>query len=130
MTTSAKNFMLDKGYDAGGAIIKFRGVKFSADQTVVQVTASTDLACGVAQEAVTAGEQARGKGCPVAIEGVTEAEAGAAITIGQEVMFNASGKVIPATSTNRACGQCVGSPTTADGQRTMIHLALPGRLVA
>jgi len=130
MPTSGRNFILDKGYDAGGAITKFRGVKLSADQTVVQVTASTDKAIGIAQEGVTAGEQARGKGVPVALEGITEAECGGAVAVGDDVMFDTSGRVVlAATAGNRVIGTCVGSPTTTAGQRTMVHLGLPGRVL-
>jgi len=130
MPTSARNFILDKGYDAGGAITKFRGVKFSAEQTVIQVTASTDICAGVAQESVSAGEQARGKGVPVAMEGITEMEAGGAISVGQEVMCDTSGRaVVAATASNRVIGRCVGSATSATGQRTMIQLDLPGRVL-
>lgn len=130
MPTSARNFILDKGFDAGGAITRKRGVKFSADQTVIQVTASTDACAGVAQESVSAGEQARGKGVPVAMEGITVMEAGAAITIGTDVMCDTSGRAIPAvTAGNRVIGRCVGSPSTASGQDTMIQLSLPGRVL-
>lgn len=130
MPTSARNYILDKGMDAGGAIVKFRAVKLSADQTVIQVTASTDATFGVAQEPVSAGEQARGKGVPVCIAGVTEMEAGGAITIGAEVMADTSGRaVVAATAGNRVIGRCVGSPTTATGQRTMIQLDPIGRVL-
>lgn len=130
MPTSGRNYVLDKGYDTGGAITKFRGVKHSADQTVVQVTASTDKAVGIAQESVSSAEQARGKGVPVALMGITEAEAGGAVAVGDDVMFDTSGRVVlAATAGNRVIGSCVGSPTTATGQRTMVRLALPGRVL-
>ena len=73
------NFVLDKGYRAGGAITKFRAVKFSAAETVVAVAAITDRIAGFAQYSVTAPEITKGKGASVRVSGQTEAEAASAV---------------------------------------------------
>lgn len=130
MPAGWRNFVLDKGFDAGGAITRYRAVKLSAEGTVIQVTASTDATVGVAQEAVSAGEQARGKGVPVAVEGITIMEAGGAITLGSEVMADTSGRAVTAaTATNRVIGRCIGSAPTGAGQHCVVQLDLPGRVL-
>lgn len=57
-------------YKAGGAIAKGSAVKFdSADDQVVECTANTDAAIGVAQNTLTAEEATQGILCEVAIAG-------------------------------------------------------------
>ncbi|HEY7418033.1 MAG TPA: DUF2190 family protein [Ktedonobacteraceae bacterium] len=121
------NFVLDKGMDAGGAISKCRAVKLSAQETVVQVTASTDIALGIEQFGVSAADIARGKGSSVRWIGVSEWEAGAAVGIGVEVMCDTSGRCIPATGTgNRVKGVCVSDAAVNAGDRCTVLLYIGG----
>jgi hypothetical protein len=101
------NFQLDKGYDADAAITKFRAVKEGTNpESVTPVVASTDNTLGIAQFDVATTEIARGKGCSVRESGISEWEAGAAITRGQEVMADANGRCIVATGAgNRVVGR-------------------------
>lgn len=125
------NFVLDKGYNAAAAITKFRAVKFSAAETVTPVTAATDQIAGIAQFGVSAAEIAKGKGASVRVEGITEAEASAAIAIGALVELIADGRVRTATASSgaRIVGRCVGHPATNAGDRISLKVALGGGLV-
>jgi Uncharacterized conserved protein (DUF2190) len=119
MPTASSNFVVDKGYRAAAAIIKFRAVKFSAAETVTPVTAVGDQIAGFAQFGVTAGEIVKGKGASVRMLGITEAEASAAIAIGALCELVADGRVRTATAASgaRVVGRCVGSPAAAAGDR-------------
>jgi hypothetical protein len=130
------NYVLDKGYNAAAAISKFRGVKFSAAETVTPVTAATDKIAGFAQFSVTAAEILRGKGASVRLDGITEAEVGdtTQILIGDWVEMMADGRVkkAVAASGNRVVGMCTGHPTastTVAGDRITLRLNVDGPLV-
>lgn len=77
MANDTRNFVLDKGYDVSAAVTKYRAVKMTADQTVGPVSAVGDVVIGIAQDSVTAGEITKGKGCPVAVNGISAFECGA-----------------------------------------------------
>lgn len=125
------NFVLDKGYECAAAVTKFRAVKYSAAGTVTPVTALSDLVAGFAQFGVTAAEILRGKGCVVRMEGITEAEASAAIAIGAWVELVADGRVRTATISSgaRIVGRCVGNPSTNAGDRIALHVTQFGVVV-
>ena len=122
------NFVLDKGYRAGGAIGKFRAVKFSAAETVVAVAGIADQIAGFAQFGVTAPELAKGKGASVRVAGHTEAEAASAIALGAQVGIAADGRVKTAATGERIVGRCVGHPATNAGDRITLHLTVLGAL--
>lgn len=122
------NFILDKGYDAAAAITKFRAVKFSAAETVTPVTADTDVIAGFAQFSVSAAEILKGKGASVRMEGITEAEATAAISVGQLVTLAADGRVTAAVSGDRVVGTCVGHPSTNAGDRISLKIDTSGQI--
>jgi len=121
------NYMLDKGFlvASGQTITKFRAVKLSGNsEEVTPVTAITDNPIGFAQFGVTVAEIARGKGASVRVWGVTEAEASAAIAIGQLCTLETTGVVSPlvGASGKRIVGQCVGSPAVNAGDRIALLL--------
>ena|SRR5215831_2010457 len=128
------NYMLDKGFNlaSGQTATKFRAVKLSGNsEEVTPVTAITDNPIGWAQFGVTAAEVARGKGVSVRVWGVTEAEASAAIAIGQLCTLETDGRVSPlvGASGKRIVGQCVGSAAGAAGDRIAL-LMFHGAAVA
>jgi len=122
------NFILDKGYNAAGALTKFYAVKYTAAETVGPVTAITDQVAGFAQFGVTSAEILRGKGASVRTEGVTEAVASAAITIGSMCSIAADGRVKAAATGERVVGKCVGHPAGAAGDRIALHIVSTGFL--
>ena len=128
MAAGGGNFILDKGYDAGGVIRKYRAVKFSADETVVEITASTDICIGVEQFGVTAPEQAKGKGASVRTAGRSLMEAGAAIALGVAVMADTQGRAITATATNRVIGVTEDAAGAA-GDQVSVMLDLPSAIL-
>ncbi len=80
-------------YVAGGALAKYRIVCFgAADGTVVQAAAATDLIIGVTEGfAYAAGDRP-----DVVRSGLAEVEYGAAVTRGQPLTSDASGRAVPA----------------------------------
>ena len=82
-----------KNYSAGGAIEKYRIVKFSADGTVVQATAATDALIGVSgipNPAVS------GNRVDVVRAGAAMAELGGTVTRGDFLTADSNGKAITA----------------------------------
>lgn len=126
------NFVLDKGYNAAAAITKFRAVKLSAAETVTPVTAIGDVVHGWEQFGVATDEIAKGKGASVRVEGITEAEASAAIAVGVECEVIADGRVraVTAASGARIVGRCVGHPASAAGDRISMLIYPNGGLSA
>jgi hypothetical protein len=123
------NFVLDKGYRAGASLTKFRAVKFSTTaETVIPVAAITDNPVGFAQFSISAAELTKGKGALVRTEGITEAEASAAIILGASVSIGADGRVKTAATGERVVGQCVGHPAGTAGDRISLDLALSSGL--
>jgi hypothetical protein len=98
---ASRNYELDKGFAATGAVTKFRAVKLSnaGPQTVAPFAAGADLPLGVAQESLSALEQSRNFGIPVALIGAggeTEMEAGATgVNIGDAIVCDAAGRGVP-----------------------------------
>lgn len=122
------NFLLDKGYNAAAALTKFRAVKFSAAETVTPVTAITDQIAGFAQFSVSAAEILKGKGATVRTQGITEAEASAAIVIGAPVSIGADGRVKTAATGERVVGMCVGHAAGTAGDRIALEISKSGHL--
>ncbi len=119
------NYIQDKGYDAAAAITKFRAVKFSAEETVTPVAATTDVPCGIAQVSVTASEITKGKGVSVRRMGASEMEASAAIAVGALIAITVDGRAVTAVATNRVIGVC-DEASAAAGERIRVTLSLPG----
>lgn len=118
------NYVLDKGWRASAALVKYRACKFGAlssdnEETVTPVTANTDDPIGWPQYAVTSAEILRGKDASVRIAGVTEAEANGAIAIGKYCTLESDGTVsqLVGSSGKKVVGFCVGSPSTNAGDR-------------
>jgi hypothetical protein len=98
-------------YKAGGTINPRRIVKFdTAAGTVVQGAAATDAVIGVS---VCDRAAASGDNVPVAVDGVVEVEAGAAITQGTLLTTNANGQATTASTGNVAWGVALESASTA-----------------
>jgi hypothetical protein len=93
------NYVLGKGFKAGGAISQFRFVELGAAETVTQANAAGDACIGVAQEEVTAADATAGRVVNVLVAGISRCIAGAALaTAGVDVGTDAQGRVIAAAS--------------------------------
>lgn len=125
------NFVLDKGYNAAAALTKFRAVKYSAAETVTPVTAIADQIAGFEQFGVASTEITRGKGATVRVDGITEAEASAAIPVGSLCELVADGRVRVATASSgaRIVGRCVGHAAANAGDRIALKITINGGLV-
>lgn len=121
------NFVVDKGFNAASALTKFRAVKMTAAETVGPVTGVGDMAIGVAQFSVSAGEILKGKGASVRMLGITELEVTTAgtIAVGDVVTMAADGKAkggAPA-ATERVLGVALTAVTSAAaGDRVTVFL--------
>lgn len=125
---ASQNFVLAKGYDAGGAIIKKRFVKFSADQTVVQCSVAGEMAAGVSMFDVTAAEITKGKGASVMVDGRAIVEAATAIAIGAKVTTDNQGRAAVAATGNNVLGIC-DEPASGTGTECSVHLGAGGGTV-
>lgn len=115
MASSGGNFVLDKGYDAAAAIVKYTAVKLSASETVTPVTAEGDVVLGFAQFGVTTAEIAKGKGASVRLFGITQAVVGAGgVTLGTMVCIAGDGTVVAANTGGRAVGICLNTGAVGD----------------
>jgi Uncharacterized conserved protein (DUF2190) len=123
------NFLLDKGYDAAGVLVKKRACKMVGEELVGPITAIADVPIGVAQFDVSAAEIAKGKGASVRLAGISVMECSAAIAAGALVQMAADGRAAPYTGASgaRILGLCTKGATTA-GNEVSVALDLPGGL--
>lgn len=99
---------LIKSFIAEAAVLPYRAVKFgTAEGQVVQAAAAADAQIGVADNL---GQNTAGSRVDVVLDGIADAEAGAAITRGALLSVDASGRVITAAA---AAGVNVRSIGTA-----------------
>lgn len=99
---------------------QFRFVKISGANTVTVTAASTDPSIGVLQNKPTSGQEAS-----VLILGVTKCTAGAAVAAGAEIMADANGRGITATSAagaNRVLGVAIDAAANAGEIFSMIFI--------
>ena len=109
------NVLLNETRRAGGVIRQYRGVVLTADDTVAEVSVlGTGPFFGIAQELADANDVTVGKRViAIMTHGVSKAVAGAAITRGQPVAFDAQGRVITAIATYNVVGTARQTVTTA-----------------
>lgn len=124
---ASSNFLMAKGKNASAAITKKRFVKLdgtdTTGETVKQCDTAGERAFGVAFIGATTTEIAKGKGVPVLTEGRAIVEAGAALTVGQEVMTDTSGRAVLATTGNYILG-VVDEPASGVGAECSVALAV------
>lgn len=89
------NFVLDKSFKAMSVATQFRAVKLvtSVKEQVTAVTAATDPVAGFIQDNIAAA-RAGFQVANVRILGITEAEAGGVIAIGDKCIVDALGRVV------------------------------------
>lgn len=111
-----------KNFKAGGVILARRLIKFgSADDTVVQGAAATDLLIGVSTEL----DAASGEPVDVHTDGIREVVYGGSITRGAKLTANADGEAVAAAPAQGANNQIAGIAMVsgADGDIGLIKLA-------
>jgi len=107
------NPTLIKSYVAEAAVLPYRVVKFgTADGQVVQAAAAADASVGIAD---ALGQGTAGSRVDVAVDGIAEAEAGAAVARGALVSVDSSGRVITATASAGANVRVIGVAMSAAG---------------
>lgn len=116
-----------KNYKAGGAITKFRIVKLSADDTVVQAAAAADAVLGVLGEI----DAASGDHVDVVMAGIAEVEYGGSVTRGALLTSDADGKAVAAAPAagvnNRIIGTALESGVSGDiGSVLIAHSSMQG----
>lgn len=123
--SKTRNYIQDKGYDAGAALTAFTAVKFHATtpETVIPLAADTDVIAGVVQHDVTAPEIAKGKGASIAVEGDTLMVCAGNIAAGALVTINATGQAVSGTAGDRVIGHCVEANADGAGGLARVHLA-------
>lgn len=91
-------------FKSGGTIAINRAVKqdTSQNRAVVQAAAASDVVLGFATEAGTSSNY-----IGVQAFGIAKAEAGAAISIGDQLTVDSSGRVITAVTGNNTCGKAL-----------------------
>lgn len=95
---------LTKNYATGGAVAAYRIVKFSADDTVVQGAAATDLLVGVhGRIAAASGERT-----DVTHTGIAEVEYGGNVTRGAKLTSDDEGKAVAAAPAQGVNNQIIG----------------------
>ena len=102
--------VLNKGFQAAGAITQFRFVELVSGQErqVQQASALNNLVVGVCQETITADDATKGRVANIAMMGVTLVEAGAAITKGAKVRTDAQGRAVALANTAGTVDQVAG----------------------
>lgn len=102
---------LVKSLVAEAAVSPYRVVKFgTADGQVVQAAAASDAAVGVADNL---GQSAAGYRVDVILNGIADAEAGAAVARGARLTADASGRVVAAASGNIVIGVAMAAAGAA-----------------
>lgn len=105
------NEILVKNYTAEAAIGPYRIVKFgAADGGVVQAAAAADLSFGVCG----AVGPALGERCDVVLMGIADVEFGAAVTRGQALTSDASGRAVVAVAGDQMIGRAQVSGVLGD----------------
>ena len=85
------NPTLTKAVAAGGAITRYRLLKFSAEDTVVQAVDGAAAIIGVARVAVASGVR-----LDMDMDGIVEVEFGGVVSAGDPVTADANGKAVVA----------------------------------
>ena len=95
---------LNKNYATGGAIAPYRICKFSADDTVVQAAAATDLSIGVSGRIGAAS----GERIDINRAGLVEVEYGGVVARGSKLTSDADGKAVVAAPAQGVNNQIIG----------------------
>jgi len=111
---AGSNYILEKSYKTDTAISQFHAVKVTGTELVAQCTVLSEEVFGIAQNDVTLTEAGEGKYCAVALMGAVRVIAGGAVTTGDRVYVNASGRIITGAGISNFIGIALND-AAADG---------------
>lgn len=123
------NYVLDKGFVAGGAVERFRFVELNAAGTsVTQSNAAGESSIGVVQETASAGDATNGRVVDVRLMGISRCIAGATLaTAGVAVTTDNQGRVAAAAVGNQVLGILL-TPAANAGDHVDVLLTQSGVL--
>lgn len=104
MSTFGPVYLLDQTFLAGAAIGANKIVKFSADGTVIESTAATDISIGVAPDY----DIASGENAPIRLAGIALCKAGGTVAIGSLVVSGAAGVAVAGAAGAGVNNQIIG----------------------
>ncbi len=118
--------VIDLGFVANEVLVIHRFVKSVAAtaRTVDQSDTAGAAALGVAQHAVSAADAASGAHVNVRLMGIAVVEAGAAVTLDDNIASDASGRAVTGVATDIQLGKALGAAAAA-GDLFAVALAGP-----
>lgn len=120
------NSILELGFDAAAALVKYTAVKLTDDMSVTPVTAEGDVWVGITQFEVTAAEILQGKGATVWLLGTSLIKVGTGgVTRGLVVGMDAAGLAVAANTGARPLGVCLVSGVAGDYVPVLLTPGLP-----
>jgi hypothetical protein len=127
---AGSNYVLDKGFTAGGAIGKYRCVEVSATAAALVTVANAqgEQVIGVCQEEVTAADATNGRVVDVRLMGITRAVNGLATAInpGQVLTTSANGGVEAAAAADLVLGIAVSAAPNVVGAHLDVLITQAG----
>jgi hypothetical protein len=114
------------GAAPSAAVTKYRFVKMTGEQICAMASAEGEECHGVAQEAATTADVTDGKVIGIQFEGFAICEAAEAVTIMQDVMCSANGRVMAAKNGCYVMGRAW--TTAANGGDLMVVQLMPSGL--
>lgn len=111
------NYVLDKGFEAGGAIGRFRCVELGANEVVTQANAVNDPVIGICQDEITSADATNGRVADIRMAGISRCIASGTIAAGDRVRAAADGGVVTlaaGTAGQRQVGIALQSAVSGD----------------
>lgn len=112
------NYVLDKGYRAATALSPWRAVRQTAKDEVSAGSTAGETVIGFSQVTVAAADAGK-QIADIRMAGITRAEIGAAVAIGDRLTVDNVGRVVPLAATTANQNQC-GVALTAAGTAGLV----------
>lgn len=123
------NYVLDKGFEAGGAFGKYLFVKETTAEKVVIASAQGETVLGVSQETISAGDATNGRIAAVRLFGITRVIAGDTFSgVMTPVTTGADARAEPAAAGDKVVG--FNLQTAVDGDHMDMVLIPTNHIVA
>jgi hypothetical protein len=123
------NYVLDKGFEAAGAISRFHFVKLNTSEQVSQCDAQGEASIGVCQDTITSDDATNGRVAAVRLFGISRVISGDTFSaVMTPVTVGADGRAEPATTGDRVVGYNL--QTSVDGDHMDVVLIPSNHIVA